>query len=104
MDRTLVIQLKPTQEQALSLKQTLVEYTACFNEVAHLGFTSHCSNGIELHKETYYPLRKQYPHLPAQLICAARVKATEAVTSALTWKVKKEKAYPQKVEQAKKQG
>jgi putative transposase len=57
-----------------------------------------------LHKRTYYPLRAEYPDLPAQLVCAARVKATEAVKSALTWKIKKEKAYPKKVEKAKKQG
>lgn len=104
MDRTIVVQLNPTPEQARILKQTLDEHTACFNEVARVGFTTQCSNGIELHKETYYPLRAAYPDLPAQLVCAARVKATEAVKSALTWKVKKEKAYPKRVEKAKKQG
>jgi IS605 OrfB family transposase len=57
-----------------------------------------------LHKRTYYPLRAQFPDLPAQLVCAARVKATEAVKSALTWKVKKEQAYPGKVAKAQKQG
>ncbi len=99
-----MVQLNPTPEQARSLKATLEQHTACFNIVAHEGFTTACSNGVELHKRTYYPLRKHYPDLPAQLVCAARVKATEAVKSALTWKVKKEKAYPKKVEQAKKQG
>lgn len=65
------------------MKRTLDEHTVCFNEVARLGFTRQCSNGIELHKQTYYPLRAAYPDLPAQLVCAARVKATEAVKSAL---------------------
>lgn len=83
MDRTIVVNLKPPPEQARLLKRTLDEHTACFNEVARLGFTSQCSNGIELHKQTYYPLRATYPDLPAQLVCAARVKATEAVKSAL---------------------
>src|SRR5713226_9719500 len=100
MDRTMIIQLKPTPEQAALLNRTLAEHTACFNAVAHEGFTTVCSNGVELHKRTYYPLRQQYPDLPAQLVCAARVKATEAVKSALTWKGKKEKAYPKKVEKA----
>jgi putative transposase len=104
MDRTITVQLNPTPEQARSLKTTLEQYTACFNAVALEGFTTACSKGVELHKRTYYPLRAQYPDLPAQLVCAARVKATEAVKSALTWKVKKEQAYPKKVEQAKKQG
>lgn len=83
MDRTIVVQLSPTPEQAKILRQTLAEHTACFNTVASLGFTSTCSNGIELHKQTYYVLRAQYPRLPAQLVCASRVKATEAVKSAL---------------------
>ena len=79
MDRTLLLQLNPTPEQAALLKRTLQEYTACFNEVAHVGFTTPCRNGTQLHKETYYPLRVLYPDLPSQLVCAARVKATEAV-------------------------
>src|SRR6266852_9817697 len=104
MDRTLVAQLHPTPEQARILKRTLDEHTACFNVVAKEGFTHRSSNGVELHKQTYYPLRAAYPDLPAQLVCAARVKATEAVKSALTWKDKKEKAYPKKVAKAQKSG
>jgi hypothetical protein len=65
------------------LKATLEQHTSCFNVVASLGFTSMCSNGIELHKQTYYDLRALYPNLPAQLVCASRVKATETVKSAL---------------------
>lgn len=104
MERTIVVQLKPTPEQACTLKATLEQHTACYNAVAREGFTTACSNGVELHKRTYYPLRREYPNLPAQLVCAARVKATESVKSALTWKAKKEKAYPQKVAKAEKQG
>ena len=104
MDRTLVVQLHPTPEQARSLQRTLAEHTACFNEVARLGFEAGCRNGVELHKATYYPLRAQYPDLPAQLVCAARVKATEAVKSALTWKQKHAARYPNLVAKAKKHG
>jgi putative transposase len=104
MDRTIVVQLNPTPEQARILQRTLQEHTACFNTVASLGFASKCSNGVELHKETYYPLRAAFPDLPAQLVCAARVKATEAVKSALTWAKKHEAAYPKRVEKAKKRG
>jgi putative transposase len=104
MDRTIVAQLHPTPEQAQVLKRTIEEHTACFNAVADLGFTLKCSNGVELHKATYYDLRQHYPDLPAQLVCAARVKATEAVKSALTWQKKHEARYPKKVAQAKKQG
>lgn len=83
MDRTLVCHLHPTSEQAAVLRATLDQHTACFNAVAREGFETGCSNGVELHKRTYYPLRTQHPALPAQLVCAARVKATEAVKSAL---------------------
>jgi putative transposase len=104
MDRTIVVQLKPTPEQALILQDTLQEHTACFHAVARLGFETGCSNGVELHRQTYYPLRTQYPALPAQLVCAARVKATEAVKSALTWKQKHAARYPTLVAKAEKQG
>jgi len=100
----MIVQLNPTPEQASVLKTTLEHQTACFNAVAQEGFSTACSNGVELHKRTYYPLRTQFPDLPAQLVCAARVKATEAVKSALTWKTKKEQAYAKIVAKAKKQG
>lgn len=104
MDRTIVAQLTPTPQQVKSLKTTLVQHTACFNAVASEGFTRGCRNRVELHKRTYYPLRTQYPDLPSQLVCAARVKATEAVKSALTWKVKQEQVYPKRVAKALQRG
>jgi putative transposase len=104
MDRTIVVQLNPTPGQAVLLQRTLQEHTACFNAVVRLGFTTKCSNGVELHKQTYYDLRSQYPHLPAQLVCAARVKATETVKSVLTWQKKHEQNYPKRVEKARKKG
>lgn len=100
----MIVQLHPTPEQARLLQQTLQEHTACYNAVATEGFTSHCSNGVELHKRTYYPLRASYPAFPAQLVCAARVKATEAVKSALTWAKKHEASYPKRVAKALKYG
>src|SRR5579885_1262592 len=103
MDRTMVVQLNLTPEQARILHRTVREHTACFNAVCTEGFTHKCSNGIELHKATYYDLRRLYPDLPAQLVCAARVKATEAVKSALTWQKKKEQSFPKKVAKALKQ-
>jgi len=57
MDRTLVLPLKPTPEQAKVLKETLEQHTACFNAVARLGWITEQHNGVELHKQTYYDLR-----------------------------------------------
>jgi putative transposase len=104
MDRTIVVQLHPTPEQRALLDRTMQEHTACFDAVAREGFETGCSNGVELHKRTYYPLRAQYPDLPAQLVCAARVKATEAVKSAMTWRKKHAARYPKLVEKAKQRG
>ena len=84
MQRTVRLLLNPTTQQATALLETLREHAACFNSVAAYGFEHSEKNGVELHKATYYPLRANHPTLPAQLVCAARVRATEAVKSALT--------------------
>ncbi|MHB1455618.1 MAG: RNA-guided endonuclease InsQ/TnpB family protein [Armatimonadota bacterium] len=83
MQRTIRLQLNTTEEQVTALVDTVKQYTDCFNAVASLGFNQHITNGVALHKQTYYLLRQQYPELPAQLVCASRVKATEATKSAL---------------------
>lgn len=104
MDRTVVLELRPTAEQQAILRETLSQYTACYNAACAEGYPAKLSNGVELHQRTYYPLRARYPNLPAQLVCSSRVKATESIKSALTWQAKRAKAYPRKVEQAKKRG
>ena len=104
MKRTIVVQLNPNPEQSAILTQTLGEYTNCYNTVCIEGFTNSCKNGVELHKRTYYSLREKYPELPAQLVCSARVKATESIKSALTWAKKYEKSYPKRVEKSQKYG
>lgn len=88
MHRTVRLVLQPTTEQAEALKQTAEQYAAAFDCVAKVGFEKHITNGVTLHHETYFPLREQYPQLPAQLVCLARVKATEAVKSAFALKKK----------------
>jgi putative transposase len=92
MDRTLVLPLHPTPEQAKGLKEPLEQHTACFKAVARLGWITEQHNGVELHKQTSYELRALSPDLPAHLVCAARLKATEAVKSALTWRKKRAEA------------
>jgi IS605 OrfB family transposase len=96
MQRTIRFPLLPTPEQESVLLETVQQYTACFNRVSAYGWEKCEKNGVELHKATYYLLRADYPQLPAQLVISARSKATEAVKSALTWKVKREMQYPKK--------
>jgi putative transposase len=83
MQRTIRFRLQPTPEQAELLRETLRQHTECFNSVASHGWENKEKNGVTLHKETYYPLREKFPQLPSQLVVASRVKATEAVASAL---------------------
>jgi putative transposase len=54
-----------------------------FNAVCALGWRERLSNGVKLHHATYYPLKTDYPNLVSDLHVQARVKATEAVKSAL---------------------
>ena len=100
MQRTIRFPLLPTPEQESVLSETMQQFTACFNTVAAYGWEKGEKNGVELHKATYYPLRADYPELPAQLVISARAKATEAVKSAMTWKAKREREYPKKVAKA----
>src|ERR1035437_564 len=77
------IKLQPTPEQAVILLNTLQQYKEAINQPLKFGFDNHCVSGVELHKATYYPLRK-YTKLPSQLICSARCKATEILKSIKT--------------------
>lgn len=88
MDRTIRLLLKPTPEQIDVLFQTVEQFTACFNHVCAVGWQAGERNGVELHKATYYELRERYPNLPSNLTIQARVKATEAIRSALVLKHK----------------
>jgi putative transposase len=74
--------LEPDAGTHAALLETMERHTACFNAVCGYGWEAREGNGVELHKATYYPLRAEHPALPAQLVCAARVKATEALKSA----------------------
>jgi hypothetical protein len=90
--RTIRIQLHPTPAQAVLLQQTMAEYTACFNTVCRIAAAHKLSNGLELHRLTYAEQRAS-THLPSQLICAASVKATEAIKSVIAHRKKQIKQY-----------
>ena len=80
MQRTIRIQLKTSDETTKLLTQTIEQYTWSFNAVCQLGWDKGITTGVILHKETYYDHRT-LTGLPSQLVCAARVKATEALKS-----------------------
>ena len=83
MQRTIRIRLEPSPNQATALAETSRQFTAVFNAVCAYGWRERLSNGVKLHHATYYPLKADYPELVSDLHVQARVKATEAVKSAL---------------------
>jgi putative transposase len=84
MQRTIRIELEPSPVQADALAETSRQFTAVFNAVCAHGWQERLSNGVKLHHATYYPLKADYSRLVSDLHVQARVKATEAVKSALT--------------------
>jgi putative transposase len=75
--------MQPTSEQVQALNETSRQFTAVFNAVCAYGWRERERNGVRLHHALYYPLKSEYPALVSDLHIQARVKATEAVRSAL---------------------
>jgi putative transposase len=104
MDRTVQLELQPTSEQSDALHTTLQQFTAAYNFVCAYGWNAHEKNGVRLHHATYYDTKARCTGLVSDLLIQARVKATETLKSAFTWKAKKEAAYPKRVAKAQKMG
>jgi putative transposase len=83
MQRTIVVRLDPSPLQVDALAGTSRLFTAAFNAVAAYGWEHGEKNGVRLHHATYYPLKAEHPTLVSDLHIQARMKATEAVKSAL---------------------
>jgi putative transposase len=77
------VRLRPTAEQASALAETTRLFTLAFNAVAAYGWRHGEKNGVPLHHATYRPLKTEYPSLVSDLHIQARMKAAEAVKSAL---------------------
>jgi putative transposase len=86
MQRTIRVRLEPSLSQAAALAETSHQFTAVFNAVCAHGWREQLSNGVKLHHATYYPLKADFPDLVSDLHVQARVKATEAVKSAMAHK------------------
>src|SRR6266705_6289111 len=104
MDRTVKIQLHPTPEQAIALQETLRQFTEAFNAVCAYGWQHAEKNGVRLHHATERETKTASHGLVYDLLIQARVKATEALKSALTWKAKHEASYPKQVAKALERG
>ena len=82
------LKLSISPEDEAVFDATLKAYTGSYNRVAKEGFGQARVNGVELHHATYQA-EKELSHLPAALICSARVRATESLKSARKLKAKK---------------
>ncbi len=91
MQRTIRVLLEPSPVQADALAETSRQFTAVFNAVCAVGWQHGQKNGVELHRALYYPLKADYPALVSDLHVQARVKATEALKSALALRRKYER-------------
>jgi IS605 OrfB family transposase len=83
MQRSLRVELTPSLAQAAVLAETSRQFTAAFNAVCAVGWDQQITDGVKLHHATYYPLKAAYPALVSDLLVQARMKATEAVKSAI---------------------
>jgi IS605 OrfB family transposase len=86
MQRTIRLQLQPSPVQALALTETSRQFTSAFNMAAAMGWDAEIGNATKLHYLVYYPVKAAHLTLVSDLINQARVKAAEAVRSALTLK------------------
>jgi len=84
MDRTIRLRLLPTPEQAAALAATARQFTDAFNLVCRHGWQAGEKNGVTLHHATYRQSKEAASELVSDLHIQARVKATEAIKSALT--------------------
>ena len=96
MQRTIRIRLHPNEETAHFLEKTISDYTWAFNDVCQYGWENNIKAGGKLHDATYYSHRAA-TKLPSQLVCSARVKASEALKSAFKLSKKKVKGKKIKV-------
>jgi len=86
MQRTIRLRLQPSTAQSAALAETGRQFTSAFNMAAQLGWDAEIGNATKLHYLVYYPVKEAHPTLVSDLINQARVKAAEAVRSALALK------------------
>src|SRR6266480_199933 len=94
MQRTIRLRLQPSPVQAGALAETSRQFTSAFNMAAQMGWEAEIGNATKLHYLVYYPVKAAHPALVSDLINQARIKAAEAVRSALTLQKQGRKVSP----------
>lgn len=83
MDRTVRLPLVAAPDDAAALLDTIRQSTVVFNVVCAYGWQHHTRNGVTLHHRLYRQLKAQHPALVSDLHIQMRVRAAEALKSAL---------------------
>lgn len=81
MDRTIKLKLKVSDQDAETLRQTIVVCNEVFDEIATFGFENRTNSKIKVHHGTYYPTRERHPEIPSALLQGVRDVACEALKS-----------------------
>jgi len=81
MKATIRLKLHMDPASEVALKETMRQFTACFNAVCRHGWEAGERNGIRLHHATYPDLRQRFDRLPSQLVVSSRMKAAETLKS-----------------------
>ena len=79
VDRTIKLKLKVSDEDAETLRQTIIVCNEAFDEIAAFGFENQTSSKIKVHHGTYYPIRERHPEIPSALLQGVRDVACEAL-------------------------
>ena len=87
MKLTLQVKLLPTNQQAKSLKQTIIEANTACNEISKTAWNKKLYNQFKLHKEVYHPIKSSF-NLSAQMVVRCISKVCDAYK--LDRKVKRE--------------
>jgi IS605 OrfB family transposase len=74
---TLQIKLLPTQEQFISLKNTLIEANNACNEISETAFKNNIYNQYKIHHEVYHRIKNSF-NLSAQMVVRCISKVADA--------------------------
>jgi len=79
--QTVTLKLPVKSDKLQALKETAEQFSQSFARVCQTGWEAPRVNGVDLHHATYR-FERETTSLPSQLVCSARMKATEALKSA----------------------
>ncbi|MGN5650432.1 hypothetical protein [Bacillus sp. Brlt_9] len=71
------IQLLPTNEQSIILKNTINQFHIACNKISRIAYDHKCFSKVKLQKICYHNIRKEFPTLSSHLVIRAIAKVCE---------------------------